>query len=127
DYDVTSLQMDFKGMKPSDKINVSKRNNDVVYTTFLKVERENNKLNNKIQKLEADLENEKAKGKVALNKTGELERKIKSSASMTVVVVNEQAQVELEEAKKKLQETMTANEHNGRTRRSEEKVTRNNE
>ncbi|KAH9296679.1 hypothetical protein KI387_044259 [Taxus chinensis] len=109
DYDVTSLQMDLKEMKPSEKINVSKRNNDVVYTTLLKAERENNKLNNKIQKLEVDLENEKAKGKVVVNKTGELERKIKSSTSMTAVALNEQAQVELEDVKKNLQETTSKN------------------
>ncbi|KAH9320517.1 hypothetical protein KI387_015156, partial [Taxus chinensis] len=102
DYEMTSLQMDLKEMKPSDKINVSKRNNDVVYTALLKVEREKYKLNNKIQKLEADLANEKAKGKASVNRTCELERKIKSSSSMTAVVVNEQAQVELEEVKKML-------------------------
>ncbi|KAH9320817.1 hypothetical protein KI387_015456, partial [Taxus chinensis] len=82
-YDVTSLQIELKAMKPSDKINVSERNNDLLYTTLLKAERENNKLNNKIQNLEADLENEKAKGKVVINKTSELERRIKSPTSMT--------------------------------------------
>ena len=44
DVQVTSLQMDFSKVKNIDKINLSKESNKMVYSTLLKVERENKRI-----------------------------------------------------------------------------------
>lgn len=72
DVQVTSLQMDFSKVKNIDKINISKETNKMVYSTLLKVERENRRLAKKIEKLQADLDNVKAKEKALDNKFKEL-------------------------------------------------------
>ena len=51
DVQVTSLQMDFSKVKNIDKINISKETNKMVYSTILKAERENRRLEKKIEKL----------------------------------------------------------------------------
>ena len=47
DVQVTSLQMDLSKVKNIDKINISKESNIMVYSTLLKVDRENKGLQRK--------------------------------------------------------------------------------
>ena len=68
DVQVTSLQMDLLKVKNIDKINLSKESNKMVYSTLWKSEREKKRLTKKIEKLQADVDNVKAKEKVADNR-----------------------------------------------------------
>lgn len=86
DVQVTSLQMDFSKVKNIDKINISKERNKTVYSTLLKVERENKRLAKKIEMLQEDLDNVKAKEKVVDNRLKELQNGIKNSSSTEVIV-----------------------------------------
>ena len=81
DVQVTSLQMDFSKVKNIDKINISKETNKMVYSTFLKTERENRRLQKKIEKLQVDIDNVKAMEKATDNRFKDLQNRIKNSSS----------------------------------------------
>ena len=72
DVQVTNLQMDFSKVKNIDKINISNKTNKMVYSTLLKVERENRRLTKQIEKLQAYLDNVKAKEKAKENRFKDL-------------------------------------------------------
>lgn len=72
EYDMSIVQMDFLEMKNTNKINVSKMNNQLVYTSLLKLERIKNQLENQIDKLKKDVANEKAQRKETKNKCKDL-------------------------------------------------------
>ena len=87
----------------------------MVYSTLLKVERENKRLTKKIEKLWVDLDNVKAKKKVADNRFKELQNKIKNSSPTEAIVqqekMNEQVKnltKELDECKKRIQHEKTS-------------------
>ena len=110
DVQVASLQMDFSKVKNIDKINISKESNKVVYYTLLKVERENKRVTKKIEKLQEDLDNMKAKEKAVDNRFKELQNRIKKSSPTEAIVqqekMNEQVHhltKELDEYQKRLQ------------------------
>lgn len=111
DIQVTSLQMDLSKVKNIDKINISKESNKMVYSTLLKAERENKRLTKKIEKLQADLDNVKAKEKATDNRFKDLQNRIKKSSPTEAIVqqekMNEQVQKltkELDECQKRLQD-----------------------
>ena len=80
--------MDFSKVKNSDKINISKETNKMVYFTLLKVKRENRRLEKKIEELQKDLDNVKAKEKAVDNRLKDLQNRIKIS-SCTEKIVDE--------------------------------------
>ena len=107
---VTSLQMDLSKVENIDKINISKEGNKMVYSTLLKVERENKRLIKQIEKLQADFDNVKAKEKATDNRFKELQNRIKKSSPTEAIVqqekMNEQVKhltKELDECQKRLQ------------------------
>ena len=78
EFKVNNFQLDFSRLRNTDKINVSKKNNELVYTSLLKQDREKKRLQTQIEKLQVDLANEKAKRKAVDNKSNELEKIIKN-------------------------------------------------
>ena len=95
DVQVTSLQMDFSKVKNIDKINISKETNKMIYSTLLKVERENRRLQKKIEKLQAYIDNVKVKEKVADNRFKDLQNRIKNSSSTEQIVEQEKIKEQL--------------------------------
>ena len=83
---VTSLQMDLSKVENIDKINISKEGNKMVYSTLLKAEREKKRLIKKIEKLQANLDNVKAKEKATDNRFKELKNRIMKSSPTKIIV-----------------------------------------
>ena len=81
--------MDFLKVKNIYKINISKESNKMVYSTLLKVERENKRLAKQIENLQVDLDNVKAKEKAANNRFKELQNRIKKSSPTEAIVQQE--------------------------------------
>lgn len=101
-FQVSTLQMDFSKVHNVDKISVSKRTNEVVYTSLLKVEREKDKLEKQIEKLQADLDNKKSRRKAADSKCNDLQKRIKNSGSAVEIAEQEKKDAELKDLTEKL-------------------------
>ena len=95
DVQVTSLQMDFSKVKNIDKINISKETNKMVYSTLLKAERDNKRLQNKIEKLQVDIDNVKVKEKAIDNRFKDLQNRIKNSSSTEEIIEQEKMKEQL--------------------------------
>lgn len=106
EYDMSTIQLDFEGMKNSNKINVSKRNNQVVYTSLLKLEKSKIQLQIQIETLELGLANGEEQTEETNNKSKDLENRVTKYGSISESKDNDQAQVELSDLKVKLDEMM---------------------
>ena len=87
--------MDFSKVKNIDKINILKQTNKMVYSTLLKAERENIRLAKQVEKLQADLDNVKAKEKATENRFKDLQNRIKNSSSIEEIFQQEKMKEQL--------------------------------
>ena len=104
DVQVTNFQMDFSKVKNIDKINISKETNKMVYSTLLKAKKENRRLAKQIEKLQANIDNVKAKVKAADNRFKDLQNRIKNSSSPEQIVEKEKMKEQLKKQTKELYE-----------------------